>query len=104
MMVISNFQLGSVIDHPSENPCVGGSIPSLATNRIKKLRAAFALPFFFVNPTANLFRFSLCSGPDVFGGLDTVGEFLKQRTYAFYPIEFKELTRLRLNSPTVSGC
>src|SRR5215468_12137926 len=33
---------------------------------------------------------------------DTVGEFPKQRTYAFYPGEFKELTRLRLNSPTVS--
>src|SRR5215510_7003067 len=34
--------------------------------------------------------------------VDTVGEFPKQRTYAVYPIEFKELTRLRLNSPTVS--
>src|SRR5215510_11006904 len=28
---------------------------------------------------------------------------LKTKTYAFYPIEFKELTWLRLNSPTVSG-
>jgi len=37
-MVISNFQLGSVIDHPTENPCVGGSIPSLTTSRIKELR------------------------------------------------------------------
>jgi hypothetical protein len=37
-----------------------------------------------------------------FGRMDTVGEFPKQRTYAFYPTEFKELTRLRLNSPTVS--
>jgi hypothetical protein len=34
---------------------------------------------------------------------DTVGEFPKQRTYAFYPIEFKELTQPRLNSPTVSA-
>src|SRR5262245_8012408 len=34
---------------------------------------------------------------------DTVGEFPKQRTYAFYPGEFKDLTRLRLNSPTVSS-
>jgi hypothetical protein len=33
---------------------------------------------------------------------DTVGEFPKQRTYAFRPTEFKELTQLRLNSPTVS--
>ena len=33
---------------------------------------------------------------------DTVGEFPKQRAYAFYPTEFKELTRLKLNSPTVS--
>jgi hypothetical protein len=33
---------------------------------------------------------------------DTVGEFPKQRTYAFYPAEFKELTRLSLTSPTVS--
>jgi hypothetical protein len=32
---------------------------------------------------------------------DTVGEFPKQRAYAFYPTEFKELTRLKLNSPTV---
>src|SRR5215470_16499605 len=35
--------------------------------------------------------------------VDTVGKFPKQRTYAFYPAEFKELTRLRLNSPTVSS-
>ena len=34
--------------------------------------------------------------------VDTVGEFPKQRIYAFYSIEFKALTRLRLNSPTVS--
>jgi len=34
--------------------------------------------------------------------VDTVGEFPKQRAYAFYPTEFKELTRLKLNSPTVS--
>ena len=33
---------------------------------------------------------------------DTVGEFLEQRTYAFRPTEFKELTQLKLNSPTVS--
>jgi hypothetical protein len=37
------------------------------------------------------------------GNADTVGEPSKQRTYAFYPIEFKELTRLRLNSTTASG-
>jgi len=36
-MDISNFQLGSVIDRPSENRCVGGSIPSLAINRINHL-------------------------------------------------------------------
>jgi hypothetical protein len=29
--------------------------------------------------------------------IDTVGEFPKQRTYVFYPAEFKELTRLRLS-------
>ena len=28
--------------------------------------------------------------------VDTVGEFPKQRAYAFYPTEFKELTRLKL--------
>jgi hypothetical protein len=33
---------------------------------------------------------------------DTVGEFPKQRTYAFRPIVFKELTQLILNSPKVS--
>src|SRR5262249_1679797 len=38
------------------------------------------------------------------GELDTVGEFPEQRTYAFCPIEFKELTQLKLNSPTVSSC
>jgi hypothetical protein len=32
---------------------------------------------------------------------DTVGEFPKQRTYAFCPTESKELTQLKLNSPTV---
>ena len=41
---------------------------------------------------------SLCR----FGAADSVGEFPKQRTYEFYPAEFKELMRLRLNSPTVS--
>jgi hypothetical protein len=34
---------------------------------------------------------------------DTVGEFPKQRTYAFCPAEFKGLTQLKLNSPTVSS-
>jgi|SoiMethySBSTD1v2_1073268.scaffolds.fasta_scaffold1094624_2 hypothetical protein len=43
---------------------------------------------------------SLCR----FGAADSVGEFPKQRTYEFYPAEFKELMRLRLNSPTVSNC
>jgi len=33
---------------------------------------------------------------------DIVGEFPKQRTYAFHPTQFKELTQLKLNSPTVS--
>jgi hypothetical protein len=33
---------------------------------------------------------------------DTVGEFLKQRIYAFRSTEFKALTQLKLNSPTVS--
>jgi hypothetical protein len=41
--------------------------------------------------------------PDAPPRVDTVGEFPKQRTYAFYPIEFKELTQPRLNSPTVSA-
>jgi hypothetical protein len=34
--------------------------------------------------------------------VDTVGEASKQRTYAFHSTEYEELTRLRLNSPTVS--
>ncbi len=34
---------------------------------------------------------------------DTVGEFRKQRAYAFHSTEFKKLTQLRLNSPTVSA-
>jgi hypothetical protein len=33
---------------------------------------------------------------------DTVGEFQKRRTYAFYSTEFKDLARLKLDSPTVS--
>jgi hypothetical protein len=33
---------------------------------------------------------------------DTIGETSTQRTCAFHPTEYKELTRLRLNSPTVS--
>src|SRR5262249_32804160 len=37
------------------------------------------------------------------GNADTVGEFPKQRTHAFHPTEFKELTWLRLNSTTVSS-
>jgi hypothetical protein len=32
-----------------------------------------------------------------------VGELSKQRIYAIHSVEFKELARLRLNSPTVSG-
>jgi hypothetical protein len=32
-MVISNFQLDSVIGYPTENPCVSGSVPSLAKNQ-----------------------------------------------------------------------
>jgi hypothetical protein len=35
--------------------------------------------------------------------LDAVGEFPKQRTYAFHSTEYKEFTHLRLNSPTVSS-
>jgi hypothetical protein len=35
--------------------------------------------------------------------LDAVGEFPKQRTYAFCPTAFKELTKLKLDSPTVSN-
>jgi hypothetical protein len=41
--------------------------------------------------------------PCGFGKLDTVGEFPKQRTYVFCPTEFEELTRLKLNSPTISN-
>jgi hypothetical protein len=37
-MDISNFQLDSVIGPPTENPCVGGSIPSLATNLFNHLQ------------------------------------------------------------------
>jgi hypothetical protein len=33
----------------------------------------------------------------------TVGEFYRQRTYAVRPTEFKKLTQMKLNSPTVSG-
>jgi hypothetical protein len=47
VMDISNFQLDSVIGPPTENPCVGGSIPSLAINRIKKLRPPHRWPFSF---------------------------------------------------------
>ena len=36
------------------------------------------------------------------GDADTVGELSKRRTYAFHSTEYKELTLLRLNSPTVS--
>jgi len=46
-MDISNFQLDSVIGHWTENPCVGGSIPSLAINRIKNLRPSHRWPFSF---------------------------------------------------------
>jgi hypothetical protein len=48
VIVISNFQLDSVIGHTTENPCVGGSIPSLAINKIKEVEAAAMLPFLFV--------------------------------------------------------
>jgi hypothetical protein len=37
------------------------------------------------------------------GKRDTVGELPKQRTYALYSTEFKELARLKLNSPAVSN-
>jgi len=40
--------------------------------------------------------------PCPIGSADTVGESCKQRTDVFYPTEFNELTRLRLNLPTVS--
>src|SRR5215510_16145028 len=53
-MIISDFQLDSVIGHPTENPCVGGSIPSLAINRIKQLRAAQSCPFSFTYLSAYL--------------------------------------------------
>ena|SRR5215471_11358287 len=33
VIVIDNFQPGSVIDHTTENPCVGGSILSPARNQ-----------------------------------------------------------------------
>src|SRR6266498_4315364 len=53
-MDISNFQLDSVIGHRTENPCVGGSIPSLAINKIKKLRPPMRWLFSFVPPAAPL--------------------------------------------------
>jgi hypothetical protein len=53
---ISNFQLDSVIGHPSENPCVGGSIPSLAINKIKKLRSPMRWPFSFTHAFTHAFN------------------------------------------------
>ena len=43
-MVIRNFQLGSVIDHPTENPCVVGSIPTLAINLFNRLQTSIFYP------------------------------------------------------------
>jgi hypothetical protein len=40
-MDISNFQLDSAIDHRTENPCVGGSIPSLAIFFFNHLQTAY---------------------------------------------------------------
>jgi len=54
-MDISNFQLDSVIGHPSENPCVGGSIPSLAINRFKELRPPIEWPFSFTHAFTHAF-------------------------------------------------
>jgi hypothetical protein len=43
VMVISNFQFGSLFGHPTENPCVGGSIPSLATSKYNNLQVPYFL-------------------------------------------------------------
>jgi hypothetical protein len=78
-MVISNFQLGSDIARPSENPYVGGSIPSLAINGIIKLRPPMRWPFsfhlyihlFFAKTLSSLyFQFVPTMQPSDFGGLN----------------------------------
>ena len=42
------------------------------------------------------------NSPTVSSRFDTVGEFPEQRAYVYHSTEYKELPRLRLNSPTVS--
>jgi hypothetical protein len=48
VIVISNFQLSSLIGQPTENPCVGGSIPSLATFQYNHLQNSFSQPLAIV--------------------------------------------------------
>src|SRR5262245_24560504 len=40
-------QVAQLVEQRTENPCVGGSIPSLAINRIKNLRPPHRWPFSF---------------------------------------------------------
>ena len=42
---VSNGQVAQSVEQRTENPCVGGSIPPLATNKIKELQA-YACSFF----------------------------------------------------------
>src|SRR5262249_18655046 len=47
-------QVAQLVEQRTENPCVGGSIPSLAINRIKRLRGAQSFPFSFTYLSAYL--------------------------------------------------
>ena len=62
VIVISNFQLSSLIGHPTENPCIGGSIPSLAINRIRELRPPMRWPFSFTYTFTYTFTIALTQG------------------------------------------
>src|SRR5262245_8172349 len=48
-------QVAQLVEQRTENPCVGGSIPSLAINFFSKLQAALTLPFLFVPTLLSFF-------------------------------------------------
>jgi hypothetical protein len=49
-------QVAQLVEQRTENPCVGGSIPSLATSRIKELRSPIGGRFSLTHAFSHAFN------------------------------------------------
>jgi hypothetical protein len=51
---VSKGQVAQSVEQRTENPCVGGSIPPLATNKLRSYKLTLITPFFLFRKLTRL--------------------------------------------------